>query len=145
MYPTRSVSGLNVCEQPATWQLGHTFPHIELDWLTSFFVDFARRIRRQVAYKVRETSFWQRLDTISMTVKAHFHTIGGEMQEEEITIKLSYKYLIDKDYRSNVFEMQLKQRDESVFVRCTGLGPQGPFEWRDHVDTFTEYDRPVYI
>ena len=28
LYPTRSVSGLNVCEQHATWQLGHTFPHI---------------------------------------------------------------------------------------------------------------------
>ena len=82
-----------------------------------------------------------------MTVKAHFHTIGGEMQEKEITIKLSYKYLIDKDYRSNIFEMQLEQRDESVFVRCTGcaLGPQGLFKWRDHVDKFTEYDKPVYI
>ena len=82
-----------------------------------------------------------------MTVNAHFHTIGGEMQGKEITIKLSYKYLIEEDYRSNVFQMQLEQRDESVFVRCTGcaLGPQGLSKWRDHVDKFTEYDKPVYV
>ena len=43
--------------------------------------------------------------------------------------------------------MQLEQRDESVFVGCTGfaLGQQGSSKWRDHVDKYTEYDKPVYV